>query len=114
LEEPDNTESSIRALRQQFGVPSEGSCVTLVVYGLCGTRQSRRRTKATTSPYFHPFGVARQGLWDTVEKVAGGPIDGLKSGKKRPKSAFWYPIWARSGASQEFFNSLTPSRHFGE
>jgi hypothetical protein len=42
------------------------------VYGLFGcTKQSRRRTKATTSPYFHPFGVAlQQGPWTTGVKIA--------------------------------------------
>ena len=41
------------------------------VYGLFGcTKQSRRRTKATTSPYFHPFGVAlQQGPWVTCVKI---------------------------------------------
>jgi hypothetical protein len=32
---------------------------TGVCRGFGCTKQSRRRTKATTSPYFHPFGVAR-------------------------------------------------------
>jgi hypothetical protein len=41
-----------------------------------------------------------------VEKVTAGPIDGPGSGQKCQKSVFWCPIWVRSGAPQEFFNSL--------
>jgi hypothetical protein len=48
-----------------------------------------------------------------VEKVAGGPIDGPKSGQKPPKSVFWVHIWVRRGASQEFFNTLRFSQKFG-
>jgi hypothetical protein len=42
------------------------------VYGLFGcTKQSRRRTKARTSPHFHRFGVAlQQGPWTTGVKIA--------------------------------------------
>jgi hypothetical protein len=55
---PEDSSCSHKA--EQFGVPMRGPCVTLVCTGSCGTKQSRRRTKAT-SPYFHGFGVARQG-----------------------------------------------------
>jgi hypothetical protein len=44
---------------------------TLMCTGFGCTKQSRRRTKATTSPYFHPFGVAlQQGPWITGVKIA--------------------------------------------
>jgi hypothetical protein len=57
------------------------------VYGLFGcTKQSRRRTKATTSPYFHPFGVAlQQGPWTTGVKIAlaAAPFSWLRGGPWR-------------------------------
>jgi hypothetical protein len=47
-------------------MPKLGSCVKMVCTGFGCTKQSRRRTKATTSPYFHRFGVAlQQGSWTT-------------------------------------------------
>src|SRR4051812_48077507 len=62
-----DTESDIRALRQQFGVPSQGSCVTLV-YGLYGTKQSRRLSSRRRI-HFHGFGVAQQGHGTLLKKL---------------------------------------------
>ena len=43
---------------------------TGVCTGFGCTKQSRRRTKARTSYYFHPFGVAlQQGPWTTGVKT---------------------------------------------
>src|SRR5215208_7190087 len=58
------------------------------VYGLlCCTKQSRRRTKATTSPYFHPFGVAlQQGPWTTGVKIvsAAAQFHGIGVARQGP------------------------------
>jgi hypothetical protein len=51
---------------------------------------------------------------ERVEKVAAGPICGLTPGSKRPKTAFSAPKWASEVDVKEFFNSLSPTRHFGE
>ena len=72
--------------RQQFGVPMRLLRHT-GVYGLFGcTKQSRRRTKATTSPYFHPFGAAlQQGPWITGVKIAlaTDPFSWFRGGSAR-------------------------------
>jgi len=57
-EEPADTESDIRALRQQFGVP-QGSCVTLVCTGSLAA-PSKADVGGSDPPLFHPFGVALQ------------------------------------------------------
>src|SRR5215208_6769312 len=75
---PPGGASSIKSLMfvlskaEQFGVPMRLlPHTTGVCRGFGCTKQSRRRTKATTSPYFHPFGVAlQQGPWTTCVKIA--------------------------------------------
>src|SRR5215208_52366 len=75
---PPGGASSIKSLMfvlskaEQFGVPMRLlPHTTGVCRGFGCTKQSRRRTKATTSPYFHPFGVAlQQGPWTTGVKIA--------------------------------------------
>jgi hypothetical protein len=49
-----------------------------------------------------------------VEKVAAGPIGGLKLDSKRPKTGLLTPEQTPGRAQKEFFNRLTTSRQLGE
>ena len=63
--------------------------------------------------HFHGFGVARQGPWDTVEKVGVELITSRYLALKAPKAVCLVSDLGRKRAPGEFFNTLRCSRKFG-
>ncbi len=65
-----DTESDVRALRQQFGVPKRLPRHT-GVRALAAPSKADVGPRRRPPPYFHPFGVALQeGPWVTGVKIA--------------------------------------------